>query len=66
MRRQPNSHEAWAAEILRVGNRAVKRAQDRNRELGIANWYSVHGRLVSDTGEIKLLEDQSIADGEKP
>ena len=49
------SHEAWAAEMLRVGNRAVRQAQALNRALGIANWYSINGRLVSDTGEVRVL-----------
>ena len=38
-----------------MGNRAVRRAQARNRALGIANWYSVNGRLVSDQGEVRDL-----------
>ncbi|MEX8494539.1 hypothetical protein [Sphaerotilus sp.] len=33
---------------MRIGNQAVREAQARNRELGIPNWYSLNGRLVSD------------------
>ena len=36
-------------EFHRIGNLAVKEAQARNRRLGIPNWYSINGRLVSDT-----------------
>lgn len=35
-------------EIQRIGNRAVHRAQDENRRLGIPNWYSINGEIVSD------------------
>lgn len=59
MESQANNHEEWVAEILRVGNRAVKQAQDLNRRLGIANWYSLSGRLVSDTGEVRNFEERA-------
>ena len=35
-------------EIQRIGNRAVHRAQEENRRLGIPNWYSINGEIVSD------------------
>ena len=41
-------HEHWSAELIRIGNQAVRPAQTRNRQLGIPNWYSLNGRLVSD------------------
>jgi len=31
-------------EMLRIGNRAVKKAQDRNRRKGIANVYVKNGK----------------------
>jgi hypothetical protein len=37
-----------AVEIQSIGNIAVHRAQEENRKLGIPNWYSVGGRIVSD------------------
>jgi hypothetical protein len=40
--------ERWSAGIMRIGNQAVREAQARNRALGIPNWYSLNGRLVSD------------------
>ena len=40
--------EHWSAHLIRIGNQAVRAAQERNRCLGIANWYSLNGRLVSD------------------
>lgn len=36
------------ADILRIGNRAARAAQEANRRRGITNWYSLNGRLVSD------------------
>lgn len=41
-------HEHWSAKLIRIGNLAVREAQARNRELGIPNWYSLNGKLVSD------------------
>ena len=37
-----------AIEIERIGNRAVHRAQEENRRLGIPNWYSINGEIISD------------------
>lgn len=42
--------------IIRIGNQAVREAQARNRELGIANWYSLNGRIVSDAVDDKTSE----------
>jgi len=41
-------HEHWSAELIRIGNLAVRQAQTRNRQLGIPNWYSLNGRLISE------------------
>ncbi|MCY7344817.1 MAG: hypothetical protein LH614_01245 [Pyrinomonadaceae bacterium] len=35
-------------EFQRIGNRAVHRAQEENRKLGIPNWYSINGEIISD------------------
>lgn len=35
-------------EFQRIGNRAVHRAQEENRKLGIPNFYSVNGKIISD------------------
>ena len=45
------------AEIQRIGNAAVKKAQEENRKLGIPNWYSVGGVIVSDQ-ELKRNGDE--------
>lgn len=33
---------------LRIGQDAVRKAQEENRRLGIPNWYSIDGEIVSD------------------
>lgn len=43
-----------ALEMLAIGNVATRRAQARNRALGIPNFYSIAGRIVSDA-EVKSL-----------
>ncbi|CAN5531087.1 hypothetical protein BH10ACI2_BH10ACI2_25670 [soil metagenome] len=40
-------------EDLRIANSAVHKAQEENRRLGIPNWYSINGQIVSD---IELAE----------
>ena len=38
---------------LRIAQSAVAKAQEENRRLGIPNWYSINGKIVSD---IQLAE----------
>ncbi|MBW3600803.1 MAG: hypothetical protein KY475_26495 [Planctomycetes bacterium] len=35
----------WADEMVRIGNRAVRRAQEESRRLGVPNVYSINGIL---------------------
>ncbi len=35
-------------ELNKIGNRAVKKAQEENRKLGIPNWYEIGGVIISD------------------
>jgi len=45
-----------ALAMERIGNTTVHKAQTQNRAKGIANFYSVGGRIVSDVdGEEKSL-----------
>ena len=49
-----------ALEMLAIGNLATKKAQQRNRAKGIANYYSIAGRIVSDDGgQAHLVEAKS-------
>jgi hypothetical protein len=36
------------ARYQRIANDAVQKAQDENRQLGIPNWYSINGEIISD------------------
>lgn len=44
-------------EYQRIGNRAVHKAQEENRRLGIPNWYSINGKIVSDQ-ELEKLKSE--------
>lgn len=35
-----------AKELLKIGNRAVKKAQENNRKKGIPNVYSINGKMI--------------------
>ncbi len=35
-------------EYQRIGNAAVRRAQEENRRLGVPNWYSINGKIVNE------------------
>ncbi|MBS0354445.1 MAG: hypothetical protein JSR83_11160 [Proteobacteria bacterium] len=59
MKTTPNEH--WSVELIRIGNSAVREAQRRNRQLGIPNWYSLNGVLVSDAPrEVKAVARRPI------
>ncbi len=47
---------ARAAEWMRIGNAAVKKAQEESRRLGVPNVYSINGRLYYElpNGELSL------------
>ena len=42
-------------EYQRIGNAAVRKAQEENRRLGVPNWYSINGIIVSEAE----LEDKN-------
>ncbi len=46
-----------AAELRRLGNRAVRKAQAENRRLGIPNAYSRRGRLYFELPSGELTEE---------
>ena len=49
-------------EFLRIGNRAVKRAQEENRKKGIPNVYSFNGHIYYELPNGELTKDQKIID----
>jgi len=46
------------AEFVRIGNRAVRQAQEENHRLGLPNIYSRNGRIIYEmpNGEIIVKE----------
>ena len=56
-------------ELLRIGNRAVKKAQEENRKKGIPNVYSYNGHIYYElpngelTKENPLKSEDNKADG---
>ncbi|ASF46207.1 hypothetical protein [Methylovulum psychrotolerans] len=55
-----SKNERWSASFIRIGNKAVREAQARNRELGIVNWYSVNGQLVNDAAAPEPNPDKKL------
>jgi hypothetical protein len=55
-------------EFLRICRSAVRNAQERNRRLGIANAYSINGRLYYElpNGELSLVAPEPKAIPDKP
>lgn len=44
-------------ELLRIGNRAVKRAQEENRKKGIPNVYNINGHLYYELPNGELTKE---------
>ncbi len=53
-------------EILRIANRAVKRAQEENRKKGIPNVYSYNGHIYYELPNGELTKDDPLKDANKP
>ena len=49
-----------ARELLKIGNRAVKKAQEQNREKGIPNVYDIHGHLYYELPNGELTKEDPI------
>lgn len=43
--------------ITRIGNRAVKKAQEENRRKGIPNVYSINGKMVFELPNGQLVTE---------
>ena len=44
---------------LSIGNASVKKAQEENRQLGIPNYYSINGVIVSDQELVSLVKKRN-------
>ena len=49
-----------AREFLRIGNRAVKKAQEKNRKKGIPNVYDINGHLYYELPNGELTKDDPM------
>ena len=47
------------AKDFAIFQRAVQKAQEENRRLGIPNWYSIDGKIVSDIELDKIAKNGS-------
>ena len=54
----------WAREMLRIGNRAAKRAQEENRKKGIPNVYDINGHLYYElpNGELTKADPYPLSE----
>ena len=49
-------------EFLRIGNRAVRKAQEENRKKGIPNVYSYNGHIYYELPNGKLTTEDPLRD----
>lgn len=65
MAKKNSTSSDFAAEIIRLGNRGVRKAQEENRRLGIPNVYFKNGRIYYQlpNGEITTKEPKELAKG---
>lgn len=63
MGKKNNNNSDLAAEIIRLGNRGVRKAQKENRRLGIPNVYFKDGVIYYQlpNGEITTKEPKELA-----
>jgi hypothetical protein len=61
------SYETYrkAAEFARIGNRAVRRAQEENRKKGIPNVYSINGILYYELPNGELSREDPYENGSR-
>ena len=54
-----------SVELLRIANRAAKRAQEENRKKGIPNVYSFNGHIYYELPNGDLTREDPLAKAEK-
>ena len=67
MSRDELSLEAFkqTCEFLRIGNRAVKKAQEENRKKGISNVYSYNGHIYYELPNGELTKEDPLSNFQK-
>ena len=51
----------FAEKLLKLGNRAIKKAQDKNRKNGIPNVYCINGKIVFELPNGELTTQYSFS-----
>ncbi len=54
------------AEIVRIGNRAVRRAQEENHRLGLPNIYSRNGKIIYEMPNGEIIVKENSLDNKNP
>jgi len=52
------------AEFVRIGNRAVRQAQEENHRLGLPNIYSRNGKIVYEMPDGEIIVKENSQDNE--
>lgn len=63
---KPETYQ-WLKEIVRIGNRGVRQAQEENHRLGLPNIYSRGGKIIYEmpNGEIVVKENSHDSEERK-
>ena len=61
----PETYEK-ALEYQRIGNRAVRQAQEENHRLGLPNIYSRNGKIIYEMPNGKIVVKENSQDNKKP
>ncbi len=56
----------WTHEMLQIGNQAVKKSQEENREKGIPNIYNINGYLYYELTNGELTNEDPMKNVESP
>jgi hypothetical protein len=52
----------FASEVIRIGNRAVKKAQEENRRLGLPNVFTKNGKLYYELPNGEITTESPLKD----
>ncbi|MBA3785499.1 MAG: hypothetical protein H0X15_08200 [Acidobacteria bacterium] len=54
------------AEFVRIGNRAVRQAQEENHRLGLPNIYSRNGKIIYEMPNGEIIVKENSQDNKNP
>ncbi len=52
----------FASEVIRIGNRAVKKAQEENKKLGLPNVFTKNGKLYYELPNGEITSESPLKD----